>query len=216
MQFSDLINARHSSRVFYSTPVPQEKIDLALSLAKHSPSSSNIQPWRLYLLRDEALVRLRAALTTAATSTAEPKVPVLPEQFRHFRSDNGKILYGEGWGIPKDDTEKRREAVLRNYDFFGAPLAAIVCMDKRLSAVDCLSVGMYLQTFLLALVEQGVGSCVEASVVAYPEVIREAAGIPEEMMMLCGVALGYENKDMKVNKIRTERMETEGTTVFLE
>jgi nitroreductase len=45
-------------------------------------------------------------------------------------------------------------------------------MHRDLSRWDAMSVGMFVQTFLLALTERGLGSCAEVSVVGYPEIVR--------------------------------------------
>ncbi|KAF5388709.1 hypothetical protein D9757_004860 [Collybiopsis confluens] len=80
-----------------------------------------------------------------------------------------------------------------------------------------MTVGMYLQTLLLALTEAGIGSCVEISVAGYPEVIRKiVVGIPEELDILCGVAIGYEDETVKVNNLRIGRLAVEETTIRLE
>lgn len=80
---------------------------------------------------------------------------------------------------------------MRNFDFFGAPQVGVVCMHHDLGPPDALSVGMYLQTLLLGLTERGLGTCVEVSVVGYPETLRKELGIAEELQILCGVAIGY-------------------------
>jgi hypothetical protein len=59
--------------------------------------------------------------------------------------------------------------VLRNWEFFRAPLAGIVCMHRDLHYVDSLGVGMFLQTFLLALTARGLGTCVQVSIAGYPD-----------------------------------------------
>ncbi|KAK0618096.1 hypothetical protein B0T17DRAFT_618728 [Bombardia bombarda] len=160
--------------------------------------------------------RLKRALLAAANSSdAEPAIPPLPEAFAHFRSELGEEVFGVGLGIARSDTQARRAANLRNYDFFSAPVAVIVSMDRKLASVDAMTVGMYLQTFLLALTESGVASCVEVSVAGYPEVIRKELGIAENMDILCGVAVGYEDDTMKVNHLRTMRSAVEETTVLL-
>jgi len=61
---------------------------------------------------------------------------------------------------------------MRNFDFFGAPLAGIVTMHRDLGPADAVSVGMYLQTLMLALTARGLGTCVEVSVAGYPDVVR--------------------------------------------
>ncbi|KIK60293.1 hypothetical protein GYMLUDRAFT_43588 [Collybiopsis luxurians FD-317 M1] len=218
MSIDEVIVARHSTRRFLSDkPVPKDVIQRALQLATHAPSNSNIQPWRLYLLSGAAADRLKRALVAEVNSGAISQVPPLPEAFKHFNSEVGKQLYGaDGLNIPRDDVQGHQAAVLRNYEFYGAPTTAIVCIDNALTKADALSVGMYLQTFLLALTEAGLGSCVEISVSGYPEIIRKTVGIPAELDIICGVAIGYEDETMKVNKLRMERVAVEETTVILE
>lgn len=89
-------------------------------------------------------------------------------------------------------------------------------MDQSLSSLDSLSVGMYLETFLLGLTEQGIDSCVVVSIAGYPEVIRKIVGIPIELDIIVGVAVGYEDASLKVNHIRVPRLSARETTVFLD
>lgn len=119
-------------------------------------------------------------------------------------------------GIAREDLAGRKAAVLRNYEFFGAPVVAIVCMDKALGNPDSLSVGMYLQTLLLGLTERGLASCVEVSVAGYPEIVKKELGIGEEMEVLCAVAIGFEDAAFKANGLRIGREEVEVTTTWLE
>ena len=144
------INERRSTRMFLpAKPVPRELVDEALELAIRAPSNSNIQPWRLVLVSGNAKDRLVAALVHEASSKP-PKVPQLPHSFAHLRSELGAQVYGS-MGITRDDIEGRRQAVLRNWEFFRAPLGGIVCMHRDLHYVDSMGVGMFLQTFVLAL-----------------------------------------------------------------
>mgnify|MGYP001068397894 CR=1 FL=1 len=62
-------------------------------------------------------------------------------------------------GIAREDTVSRKQAVLRNYEFFGAPVVGIVCMHQELGYADALSVGLYLQTLILSLTARGQGTC---------------------------------------------------------
>ena len=85
-------------------------------------------------------------------------------------------------GIVRVDAAAHAAAVLRNWEFFRAPLAGVVCMHRALGAADALSVGMFLQTLLLALTERDLGSCVEVSIAGYPEIVRAQLGIPAEIV----------------------------------
>ncbi len=101
-----------------------------------------IRPWRVYLVSGAALDQLKSALVAAAGSGSEPNIPPLPRRFAGLRSELGRDVYGVGVGIGRDDVLARKAAVLRNFDFFGAPVAAIVCMDRSLSSADAVAVGV--------------------------------------------------------------------------
>ncbi|MDT5179336.1 MAG: hypothetical protein QOJ95_3534 [Mycobacterium sp.] len=211
----ETILARRSTRLFLrDKPVPKDLVLEALELAVRAPSNSNIQPWRVVFNSGPARDRLVEALLKEAEK-GDPKVPVLPAEFDHFRRDLGAIVYGT-MGVPRHDKEARRVAVLRNWEFFRAPLGAVVCMHRDLDYVDALGVGMFLQTFLLALTARGVGSCVQVSIAGYPEVIREQLGIAEDMRILCGVSIGYADPDFPAHTLAVPRSPLEQNITFLE
>jgi nitroreductase len=108
-------------------------------------------------------------------------------------------------GIPIADTARHAAAVMRNFDFFGAPLAGIVCMHRDLGPADALSVGMYLQTLMLVLTARGLGTCVEVSVAGYPDVVRAELNISPELTIICGLAVGYPDPDFPTNKLHIGR-----------
>jgi len=207
------INERRSIRMFLpDKPVPRELVDRALELAIRAPSNSNVQPWHLRLVSGAARDRLVAALLDEASSKP-PVVPELPELFAHLRRELGAKVYGS-MGITRDDSEGRRIAVLRNWEFFRAPLAGIVCMHRDLHYVDSLGVGMFLQTFLLALTARGLGTCVQVSIAGYPEIVREQLSISDEYAILCGLAIGYPDPTFPANNLRTARKPIEHNVVF--
>jgi len=207
------INERRSIRMFLpDKPVPRELVDQALELAIRAPSNSNVQPWHLRLVSGAARESLVAALLPEASSKP-PVVPELPELFAHLRRELGAKVYGS-MGITRDDAEGRRIAVLRNWEFFRAPLAGIVCMHRDLHYVDSLGVGMFLQTFLLALTAHGLGTCVQVSIAGYPEIVREQLSISDEYAILCGLAIGYPDPTFPANNLRTARNPIEHNVVF--
>jgi nitroreductase len=112
--------------MFLPRPVPRDVVNEALALAQHAPSNSNIQPWRLVFVSGTARDRLKDALVGVANHEA-PHIPALPKAFEHYRYELGAEVYGS-MGITVADTARHAAAVMRN-DFFGAPLAAIVCMQ---------------------------------------------------------------------------------------
>jgi nitroreductase len=211
----DAIGERHSTRMFLrDEPVPQSLVEEALTLAMRAPSNSNIQPWHLVLASGPGRDRLVEALLEVA-AVESPSVPVLPESFAHMRRDLGALVYGS-MGIARHDADARRIAVLRNWEFFRAPLAGIVCMHRDLDYVDAIGVGMFLQTFLLALTARGLGTCVQVSIAGYPDVVREQLNISEDLRILTGLAIGYPDPSFAANDLRVPRNAVRDNVVFVD
>src|SRR5262247_1881495 len=214
LDLDQAIRERHSTRMFLPQPVPRELLEEALALAQCAPSNSNIQPWHLVFACGAARDRLVTALLDEA-KRRPPNIPPLPESFEHYRRELGAEVYG-AMGIAREDTAGHAAAVLRNWEFFRAPLAGIICMHRSLGPADALSVGMFLQTLLLALTERGLGSCIEVSVVGYPEIVRTQLAIPADLSILCGLAVGYPAPDFLANRLHISREAVEKNVVFLD
>lgn len=216
MSLETAILTRHSTRLFLPKEVPMSMITSAIELANHAPSDSNIQPWRLYVLTGATLTKLGDALTAAATEHKMPKIPVLPEKYAPRRIEFGSLLYGQGWGVARDDMPNRLQAALRNYRFFGAPVGLLVCMDSELEGEEALSVGLFLQNLLLAFTSVGLGSCAQISIAQYEDVVKREIQIGDSLKLLCGVAVGYEDTTANVNSIRTKRDAVSDKVVYLD
>src|SRR6516162_3503281 len=209
-----IIRERHSTRLFLPQPVPRGLVDEALALAVQAPSNSNIQPWHVVFASGPRRDRLVKTLLEEA-QRRPPNIPPLPESFKHFRSELGAEVYG-AMGITREDKAGHTAAVLRNWEFFRAPLAGIVCMHKDLGLTDALGVGMFLQTLLLALTARGLATSLEVSIAGYPEIVRAQLAIPEDLSILCGVAIGYPDPDFAANKLHVDREPIGKNVVFLD
>jgi len=89
-------------------------------------------------------------------------------------------------------------------------------MHRDLGRADALSVGMYLQTLLLAFTERGLGTSIEVSVTGYPEIVRAQLAIQEELLILCGLAVGYPDPDFPANRLHVSREPIDKNVVFLD
>jgi nitroreductase len=195
--------------------VPQALIEEAVELAQLAPSNSNIQPWHMVFAVGAARDRLREALLAEARR-GSPHIPPLPEAFQHCRREAGAQLYGAMMGIAREDKVGRAAAVLRNFEFFGAPLVAFVCMHRDLGRADAVGVGVYLQTLVLVLTSRGLGTCVQVALAGYPEVVHDMLGIPADLSILCGVSIGYPDPDFPANRLHMGRQPVEQNVVFVD
>ena len=214
-ELGEVVRERRSTRLFLrDKPVPRELLDDALSLAMRAPSNSNIQPWRVFITSGPRRDRLVEALLEEA-SAGFPETTGIPEAFLPMRQELGALVYGS-MGIAREDGEARRLARLRNWEFFRAPVGAVVCMHRDLGLVDSLGVGMFLQTLVLALTERGLGACVQVSIAEFAEVVRAQLEIPEALTVLCGVSIGYPDPAFPANNLATPRNPVEKNVVFLD
>jgi nitroreductase len=214
-ELDKVVRQRRSTRLFLrDKPVPRELLEDALSLAMRAPSNSNVQPWRVFIASGPRRDRLVEALLGQA-AVELPVTTGLPETFLPLRRELGALVYGS-MGIARHDADARRLAQLRNWEFFRAPVGAAVCMHRDLGLVDALGVGMFLQTFVLALTERGLGSCVQVSIAAYPDLLREHLGIPDELTVLCGMSIGYPDPAFPANSLTVPRNPVDTNVVFLD
>ncbi|KAB2896194.1 MAG: nitroreductase, partial [Kofleriaceae bacterium] len=161
---------------------------------------------------------VRAALVAAAKSgLPSPNVPFpidYPEPYLAHRRACGFALYG-AMGIARDDKARRYDAWLRNYEVFDAPHLAVVAVDRRLGPYALIDIGVWLGQFLAAVTAEGLAACSMASIAAYPKVLREHLGFTDELDILFGIALGFEDEASATNQFRTARDPVEANVTFL-
>lgn len=197
-------------------PVPRELLTESLQLAMRAPSNSNTQPWHVFLATGARRARLAEALL-AAVDANPPAIQTagLPPRFAQRRAESGALVYG-AMGIDRGDAQGRWNAQRRNWEFFRAPVAGVVCMHRDFGHVDALGVGMFLQTLLLALTERGIDSCVQVSIALYPEVVRAQLDIAAELTVLCGMSIGYADPSFPANHLEIPRNPVADNVVFLD
>ena len=211
------IRERRSVRGFLPKPVPRDVLEEVLALAQHAPSNCNVQPWRVYIASGNTLEKLRSALLQEVTTGASPVMVAPIDEFlgvyREKQVACAVELYGK-MGIERDDRVGRMNASLRNFQFFDAPHVAYICMAKSFGIGVALDVGMYVQTLMLAMQSRGIGSCAQASLRAYPELVGEHLGIPDDEQILCGLSFGYEDPTVPANQTRQPRDPISSNVVF--
>ena len=94
---------------------------------------------------------------------------------------------------------------MQNYRLFGAPHVAIVHAEAALGPYGAMDTGGFVTTFLLAATARGIGTIAQASVAAYPDLIRAHFGLPDTRNILCAISFGYPDPDHPANQFRTER-----------
>jgi len=208
----EAILTRKSVRAFLPTPVERSTVEELLALASRSASGSNIQPWRVRVVAGEARDRLVKAIFDAAARDGldayKREWNYYPVRWREpFLGRRRKI----GWdmysllGVPKGDFEGTQRARLRNFEFFGAPVGMIFTLDEDLEIGSWLDLGIYLGAVMIAARGRGLHTCPQAAFADFHEIIRPVLNIPDNEIIICGMALGHIDPDAPVNALTTER-----------
>jgi nitroreductase len=209
MRVSDALAARRSVRGFLDTPVDVDLVKRLVVAASRSPSGGNLQPWHIDIVAGAAMNRLKQTMMVKLAGGPEtPEYDIYPKEllspYRDRRFAVGEAMYA-ALGIPREDKVARRMWFARNFAFFGAPVALFMTIDRRMGPPQWSDMGMFLQSFMLLAVEQGLATCAQECWAVYPETVKAFLGTPDERMLFCGMAVGFEDSDELANALRTER-----------
>ncbi len=210
MDVIEALRQRASTRAFLDREVPRELIEQVLDAARWAPSGVNIQPWQVVVVTGKAKARLGEAIIAAREAGVpdNPDYTYYPaewiEPFKERRKRSGLALYG-ALGIGRDDAEARKQAWYANYRFFDAPVGLLFFMDRSHGQGAWLDMGIFLQSVMLAATGLGLATCPQASLTDYPDLIRDQLDVDPRRLLITGMALGYPDPAVPVNRFRTER-----------
>ncbi|MGR9115461.1 MAG: nitroreductase [Gammaproteobacteria bacterium] len=210
MNVSEALLRRKSTRAFLDRTVEPEKIERILNAARHAPSGVNSQPWQVAIVAGRHKLELQRRLEQAFRDGIKQQgdYPYYPEQwlepYRSRRKACGLQLYG-ALAIGRDDKQRQMDQWAANYRAFDAPVMLLFFIDPVMEKGSYIDYGMFLQSIMLMAVEEGLSTCPQAALAEYPGIVKETLGYPSESILLCGMAMGYEDADAPVNGYRTPR-----------
>jgi len=223
MSVSEALNTRLSVRDFLPTPVPADVIRRVLTTASRSPSGGNLQPWHIDVIAGakleelKAIMQRRLAEVAAGDRSEVPEYDIYPKElvapYRDYRFKIGEDMYAR-LGIPREDKAARLKWFARNYQFFGAPLALFCSVDRRMGPPQWSDMGMFLQSVMLLLREEGLDSCAQECWSVYPRTVSQFLELPAERMLFTGMAIGYRNPEHPINALRSDRAPLESFARF--
>lgn len=216
---SDAIKQRHSARAFLDKPVSQDLVYDILEAARYAPSGVNTQPWQVAVVSGESKTQLQNKMLSAfeAGETEQmdyqyyPKTWVAP--FKQRRVVTGTQLY-TALNIQREDKAKRLAQWAANYRSFDAPITLYFFMDPNLETGSYFDYGMFVQNIMLLAIEKGLATCPQGALAEFPSIVKSTLGYDSNLILLGGMALGYEDTDHPVNQYRTERETVENFAQF--
>jgi nitroreductase len=216
----EAITTRRSVRAFLPDSVSRKTIEEILEVSARAPSGTNMQPWKVYIVTGNTKKALSDAILNSGIRAEKIEwdeykyyPPRFFEPYLTRRRAVGYSLYGK-LGIGRREIEKMRAQHDRNFLFFDAPVGMIFTIDRRLEQGSWIDYGMFLENIMIAARARGLHTCPQAAFAPYHRQIRPVLGIPDEEIVLCGMALGYEDDSAPENELRTDREPIEDWTVF--
>ena len=184
MNVTEAVSTRRSIRQFTAQPVDQATLQRVLTKAQASPSGGNTQPWNAIILTGQPLVDLTAKIKAKAATAPIGEgyeYDIYPKglegRYEEQRRGVGKAMF-DALGLAREDGAGRIAQMAKNWDSFGAPVQLFTYTRKYMGPPQWSDMGMWLQTVMLLLREEGLDSCAQEIWAMYVAADRRA---------MCGV-----------------------------
>ena len=220
MNVSEAVATRRSVRQFTDRPVDRATLERVLEKARNAPSGGNVQPWNAIVLTGEPLARLTEAILAKAASEPQGsgfEYDIYPKglegRYEAQRRAVGHAMF-ESVGLAREDKAGRIAQMAQNWSSFGAPVQLFTYTRKYMGPPQWSDMGMWLQTVMLLLREEGLDSCPQEIWARYGEFMKSQLGIDDEHIFFCGMAIGYRDPAAPINTFPVPRVALGETVAF--
>jgi len=219
MNVNDALKKRKSTRAFTTDTVNEVVLRKILTAASHSPSGVNTQPWQVDVLSGKKKQALQQEMETAFRNGEKGKMDYAyyPDEwqspFKDRRKECGLLMY-KTLGITREDKQRQLDQWAANFRAFDAPTMMIFTMNKIMQTGSFMDFGMFLQSIMLSATSEGLATCPQAALAEYPNIVRNMLGYDDDTIVICGMAIGYEDSSDVINSYRTPRESIDTFTHF--
>jgi nitroreductase len=211
MDMVRFIKSRRSIRVFSQEMPSRAVIQECLEAAIWAPNPTNQQPWEFIVLSGEKLAQVNECIEQHFFERMQgSEYHNLPEGCEKRKDEIMEIIsrVADSEGInPAQFFEK----MLR---FFDAPVAVLFLHYDAGEDTYKYGTSAALQNFLLASHARGLGCCWLGVVTVCQEDIKGLLGIPDDRVLLGGVAVGVPVKDSALNNFERPRVPVNELTTW--
>jgi nitroreductase len=209
MEFETVIRGRRSIRAYTPQPVPKELVREILDEARWAPSWRNTQAWNVWVVSAGALERFKVEFK-AASEREDPAgldLPATAEWPQTCSLRTAELMTTRAAGLEAAGESTDPAAALeRMANLFGAPCLLVFgfedCLAEAYASYDT---GAFVQNVCLAARDKGLGTCVIATVIRYPGILRELLPGAESKRFVIAVTLGYADATAAANRFERSR-----------
>ena len=218
---SEAIDTRLTCRAFTNKLQSKDIIVSIIERAKRAPSGGNLQPWRMWVVSGEPLEDFKKDIAKKLKDNpmgegTEYNIypPNLKEPYESRRREVGRSMY-EVLNIPKEDKAGRMKQFMKNFEFFGAPVALFFAIDREMQEGQWSDLGMFIQSIMLLAREEGLHTAPQEAWAIWYKTVNKFLNIPKELMLFCGMGIGFADENDPINTFRSKREDIDDFTDFI-
>ena len=214
MDVFEAVDTRIACRAFLNKPVNLNIVRELIVRAQRAASGGNLQSWNVYALANRPLEDFKR-IVAARIAREDPRhgkseYPIYPEPmfgpYKERREAHSLQLYGS-LGINRDDFARRLAQYKKNFEFFDAPVALFITIDRRLGPGQWADLGGYIHALAFLARGYGLDTCPQEAWARLYDTVNDFLRLPPDQMLFCGMAIGYGNRKHKANDFRSPRAE---------
>jgi len=218
---SEAIDTRLTCRAFTNKLPSKDIIVSIIERAKRAPSGGNLQPWRMWVVSGQPLEDFKKDIAKKLKDNpmgegTEYNIypPNLKEPYESRRREVGRSMY-EVLNIPKEDKAGRMKQFMKNFEFFGAPVALFFAIDREMQEGQWSDLGMFIQSIMLLAREEGLHTAPQEAWAIWYKTVNKFLNIPKELMLFCGMGIGFADENDPINTFRSKREDIDDFTDFI-
>jgi nitroreductase len=209
MEFESVIRGRRSIRAYTNEPVPQDVVREILDEARWAPSWRNTQAWNVWALSGGALERFKQEFREAA-GRQDPgglDLPATAEWPQACSARTAALMQSRAATLEAaGEATDPAAALARMGDLFGAPCLLVFGFEDCLAeAYASFDTGSLVENVCLAAHDKGLGTCIIATLIRYPDILRRLLPGAADKRFVVGVTLGYPEEGAAANGFERSR-----------
>ena len=210
MDIVESLDKRKCVRAFKPDQVPQTILEEIMELALRAPSWGNTQPWDFVIATGSKLEEIKQGFAERAGQDSLPDI-ARPQEFPEPYASRRRPVNRPAEAVPAG---QQNQPVRRpmNTRLYGAPCVIYICtgrsfyfQSKGINSWAIFDCGLIAENIMLLAPNYRLGTIALAQAVTHPDVLRRVLEIPDSLLAVLGIAIGYPDLDDPVNQRRSVR-----------
>ena len=207
MDVFEAVNSRMACRWFHDKPVDLAIVKDLIVKSQRAASGGNLQSWYVYALANDQLKKFKR-IVAERIANEDPRhikseYPIYPEPMFGAYKERPRGARRAALRLAGDRSEMMRRAAWRstssNFEFFDAPVALFIAIDRKLGPGQWADLGGYIHTLAYLARGYGLDTCPQEAWARLYDTVGEFIKLPPEQMLFCAVAIGYGDRKHKAN-----------------